>query len=114
MHETKTVQIIKSLTKGELEGLKHFLNNPFFNKNEKIKILFEFVYSFAPRFKAINFTKTEAFKSAFPDEVFEQKQINHLLNKLNSKIDRFLAFLELSQDPMEIELKVLEFVTIQR
>lgn len=109
MHETKTVQVIKTLTKGELDGLKHFLNNPYFNKNGKIKILFEFIYSFSPGFKGTNFTKVKATKKVFPNEEFDQKQINHILNLLNAKIDKFVSFLELNQDTVESELKVLEY-----
>lgn len=109
MYDTKTVQIIKSLTKGEQLGLKHFLNNPFFNKNEELKKLTDFIYSFAPGFKGSNFTKESTFKNVFPNKTYDQKQINHLLNKLNTKIDKFLSFLELNQNQVDVELKVLEF-----
>lgn len=109
MNKTKTIYLLMSLTKGELNGLKHFLGNPLFNKNTEVKTLFDFIASFAPKYSEVTFTKDHAFSKIYPKREFDQIQFNYIINKLNTRIEKFLAMLELNQDHVDQELKLLNY-----
>jgi len=111
MQNSKTVKLIKPLSKGKLEGIILFLNNPQFNNNDAVKKIYEFIHKYSGNnFSSRKLTNENAYAYAHPNTSFSQKKFNNLLNKLNDKIRIYISILEVIKDEVDLELKFLEFL----
>lgn len=110
MNETKVVRFFKKIPRRELIGLEGFVRNRYFNPNEDVVRLFDYLNQFAPSYKeSPDFTAENAFKKIYPDKTFNKAKLNELMNQLFEVIKKFIRAKYSTSNPIEIELAVLRF-----
>jgi len=109
MKNTITVRFLKKLSKKEIKGLEAFVENPYFNPNQDIAVLYKYIDQFAPNYNQTDFIAEHAFDAVYPNKIFDAVAHNRLMSKLYAVIKKFIHCLYTNSDPAETELKVLRF-----
>lgn len=91
MQQRKIIQILQSFTKKELKILEKFVNSPYFNENQQITTLFDFLKKYAPKFNSPQLTTENAFFYVYPRGVYKEQTITKLLSKLYKIVEAFIA-----------------------
>lgn len=110
MKKTKLVKILKTFSAAELRKFKDFVHSPYFNKNNKLKALLDFLLKYAPCFDQENFTEEEAFKSLFGSEDYKEQVITKLLSKLYKLIITFIHCESDEESRLPTDIHFLSFL----
>jgi len=68
MKNTITVRFLKKLSKKEIKGLEAFVENPYFNPNQDIAVLYKYIDQFAPNYNQTDFIAEHAFDAVYPNK----------------------------------------------
>lgn len=109
MKKTKLIKILAKFDNSELRKLKDLVNSPFFNKNEKIKLLFDFLINFAPDFKRDDLTENNAFDYVFKGDEYKHQAITKLSSKLFKLVSKFIHLEKDSESSFSADLHLLSF-----
>lgn len=93
MRNSDLVNILKVLNKKQIKLLRKFLSSPYFNENQKIVDLFEYVIKFKPHYKADALDKRVVFEVFFPDKDFNKNSglpLRRLMSQLMKLIEKFI------------------------
>lgn len=111
MKNTKLVRVLSVLNSDELKHLHDFVNSPFYNTNNNVRLLFDFLHSFAPDFDHPEFTIEKAFKYIFPNKTLNEKAVTKIASKLYRLIILFIdASSSLNNNQLRAEVKFLSFL----
>ncbi len=99
VNKTRLIQQLKSLTFKENSHLERYLRSPFFNNNQNILNLYEYLNNFHPEFRDESLTKKAMFNHAFPGETYEVKKLSTLMWLFCVAIEDFFVALELKKSP---------------
>jgi len=89
MLQSKLISIFKTLTKQEIKSLNKFVHSPYFNTNESIIVLFDYLRKVAPHFPEKKLTKEAIYKHLFPKTKFNLRRLKWLANELTQLIEQF-------------------------
>ena len=89
MLQSKLISIFKTLTKQEIKSLNKFVHSPYFNTNESIIVLFDYLRKTAPHFPEKKLTKEAIYKHLFPNTKFNLRRLKWLANELTQLIEQF-------------------------
>lgn len=92
MLNSNYIEILKSLTDTELEGLEDFLNSPYHNKNSVVIKLFSIVKKYSPDFNSPKLDKEKIFSKLYPGKKFNDQLYRNLISD-STKV--FLNFLRI-------------------
>ena len=110
MKKTKLIRVLASFDTSELRRLKDFVTSPFFNKNEKIQALFDFIIDSAPGFDNDELTEENAFKHIFKKEEYKEQVITKLSSKLYKLIQTFVHIEKDSKKNLPSDISFLTFL----
>ena len=85
----KLLSILESFSKVELNRLKKFVESPYFNVNQEIITLNQYIYSHFD--KEFNFTKEELWIELNKKESFNSLKVRKLFSDLLKLVEQFLA-----------------------
>ena len=98
MKKSKLIDILKSISREEWIRLDDFIRSPYFNKNEELIQLFEYLKTLAPDFNEEYLEKAYVFKQLFPNRPYDKAHFNHLQNYLLRLVEQFIAHQFLKED----------------
>lgn len=107
MKKSKVVQLLRSCEVSEINGMEHFLRSPYFNEDEAVIHLFQYLKDFYPDFSAPELKKKRVFSQVFPGQAYDDKQLRYLISDLNKLLERFLAFQKVEDTPYQLSLALL-------
>lgn len=85
----KLLSILRSFSKVEFNRLKKFVESPYFNANQEIITLNQYIYS---KFESeFSFTKDELWSTLEKKEVFNSLKLRKLFSDLLKLVEQFLA-----------------------
>lgn len=91
MQKTKIIEILQHFSKRELSKFRDFVFSPFFNKNQKVRTLYNYILKFTPEFQHPAFDKKNAFEYIFGGKAYNELQINNIISDLLQLAYKFLA-----------------------
>lgn len=91
MHDKKFILIARSLSIAEQKRFGVFITSAYFNKNQNLVRLWEFVQRYAPLFDHPKLTDQRAFAVVFGQLPYDPDAITKLLNKLFDLFKTFIA-----------------------
>jgi hypothetical protein len=86
------IEILEKLLDKELLLFKDWLDSPFHNKSDNLKLLFKWILKAKPDFDAAKLNKQKAFKFLYKKETYNELKINNLISQLTRQAFDFLAF----------------------
>lgn len=103
MHNSKLLDALRVLTPKQLRKMEDFVASPFFNKNDDACRLFASMRKYEPSFNHKDLEKERIYKIAFPKEKYDEKKLGYLMSDMQKLIDKFLAYNELMEHPVQHE-----------
>ncbi|MEZ4883112.1 MAG: hypothetical protein R3E32_00155 [Chitinophagales bacterium] len=94
MQTSKLLQILKTLHKNEWRLCSKFVRSPYFNEQQKVIELFDYLFEAAPRFAQKRIAKETVFQHLFPNEPYRSIRMRQLMSSLTSLIEEFLRYEE--------------------
>jgi len=109
MRNSKIVRLIGSMEITELEQFLKFVESPYFNTNQNLISLLNFILGFAPQFDDESLDEKSAFEAIFQDKDFNGNK--RTITKLNSRLfklaNQFIAVERLRSNDFEIKYNLL-------
>src|SRR4030095_13525915 len=92
MEKTFLVEVLKKLSSKQMKELSEFVQSPFFNKNESVTHLFEYLRKQHPEFKTENIQKELVHEKIFSSAEFNDSFMRTVIFKLTSVVEQYLAY----------------------
>ncbi len=89
--------------------LRVFLISPFFNTNEQVVRLYDFLARFAPNFEEQEIKEEKAFGDLFPGEPFDEGKLRRLRSKLLKLLETYLHVQGSLASEFQRDLTLLRF-----
>lgn len=91
MKNSKTIDLLESLSATELRRFEKFLDSPFFNTNPAVTKLFNYIETGLKKKPVEELSKTQAFKLIFGSEKYNEQKISDLMTYLTRHVEDFLS-----------------------
>lgn len=101
MENSKLLAILRKLNKSELLRLKDFVKSPYFNQNQEVIQLYNYLRKIAPHFPPKKIVKPQVYHNLFPDLAYDAKHMNYLMNFLVKTIEKFIAIERFTAHPFQ-------------
>ncbi len=92
MHKTYLVELLQKLSSKQMKELSEFIQSPFFNKNESVTRLFEYLRVQHPEFKPANISKELIHKKVFHSAEYNDSFMRMLIFKLTTLAEEYIAY----------------------
>lgn len=100
MRKTKLVHVLKNLNARERSRLRELVSSSFFNKNDKVRRLCEYVMKYGPAFEDANLDKKMVYTAVFGNEnSYDELKLNNVISDLLQLAYDLLALLQYEQQP---------------
>ncbi len=106
MQNSKLLQLLKTLDKTEWRLFSKFVRSPYFNEQEKVIALFDYLYEAAPRFAPKRIAKETVFRQLFPNALYKSIRIRQLMSSLCGLVEEFLVYEEQKKEPQQNQLQL--------
>jgi len=104
MEKSKLLVLLSTFSTAEWRKFGEFLESPYFNKNENVKKLYCFIKN---NHSKLALNKKDAFKAAFPSEIYEDNRLGYVMNSLLNLAEQFLSVEHLFKHENQLRRKVL-------
>lgn len=108
MHQSKLVKAISELSAWELRHFHDYVHSPFFNKHEKLTLLFDILVDAAPDFEAEALDRYQLYDRIFANGGYKEQKFKDLLSLGMKAFRNFLSFYHLRQDEFSTGMALLE------
>ncbi|RPI19188.1 MAG: hypothetical protein EHM58_02405 [Ignavibacteriae bacterium] len=104
MHNSKTIDLLKSFTTEELHNFSVYLQSPFYNKSKKLIQLFSMLRKHSPDFVSSKLDKRILFKSLYKDESYCDKKMRDRISILNHHLIQYLSLIQFTKQNYLLKL----------
>lgn len=110
MRDSKLVQTLLQLDKAERNKFKKFLISPFFNSDENLVAIYEFLEVYLPKRQEELPDKTILWKKLFKGIPYDDTRLRKYFSDLLKLLGQFLSFDLYQSDPVTQDLSLLEVI----
>lgn len=100
MHQNKSITILKTFQPAELRQFEDFIVSPFFNKNQTVIQIFDFIKEAYPRFDSPQLERTFLYNQIFKNEEYNEQKLRYLLSDLTKLLEEFLCIKAISDEEL--------------
>lgn len=113
MEKTTLIKILKTLSQKEFKEFGEYVNSPFFNKNESLKKLYDYLKKQYPSFDPEKVQKEVVHKKIFPGANYNDDFMRMLIFNMNKLSEDYLAYLRMVSSGFEMK-RMLAFELNER
>lgn len=95
------------LTSQELREFSDYVRSPFFNKNESVCRLYDYIAMKYPDFDDQTLDKETVFKTLFPGAKYNESFVKTLIFNLSHLAEDYLGYVQYRNEPMGEETRIL-------
>ena len=100
MKSSKLIRIIRGLSKNEFRKFGDFIRSPYYNKNDKLTKLYDFLKDSNGEFEFVNITKESLAEFVFPEIQYNEQKIRTLVSDFIKMVEKFLVVIEEEKNPV--------------
>lgn len=109
MQNTKILQLFKAIKEGELREFTQFLKSPFYNRNQRVVSLYEYLKKHKNNLEGTKLDKEYAFKRLFPKgEKYADWKMRELMSDLSKLIEEYFIVKEAQNNQLEREMLLIK------
>ena len=108
MTKSNLMEILKTFSGKELKEFSSYLNSPFFNKNESILKLYEYVRRYYPAFDDKKLEKEFIYSKIFPGAKYNDGFMRTIMFNLSGLAEEFMAFKHYKEDQYQEKINLLQ------
>jgi hypothetical protein len=112
MRNAKLIELLSHFTLKDLKRLKALIDSPFFNTQEPIRALMDFILGYAPDFDNPKFNYKNAYKHVFGARNIKsdpKTAVAKVMSKLMDLVRHFIIQQELEQNPLQQSFYLIRF-----
>ncbi|MBI5726655.1 MAG: hypothetical protein HY965_02295, partial [Ignavibacteriales bacterium] len=107
MLKSSLLQIVGSLSSQEFIEFGDYVRSPFFNKNESVIRLYDYLALSFPDFEDELLNKETMFKKLFPGAKYNESFVKTLIFNLSHLAEDYLGYIQYRKEPMGEETRIL-------
>src|SRR4030095_7017329 len=107
MKKTTLIELLQKLSSKQMKDLSEFIQSPFFNKNESILNLFEYLRVQHPEFREEYVGKEFVYKKIFKLEDYNDNFMRMLIFKMTLLIEEYLAYTHFKSMPYNENMNLI-------
>ncbi len=92
MHSSKLIQLLKVCSKKELQLFNKFVCSPFFNTNQNVVALYEYIRKCAPNFRSRKLERHRLFAAVFSGEDYKEIKLQQFMSELVGLLEEFWVY----------------------
>lgn len=108
MYKTGLIEILSRLTSKQMKELSEFVKSPFFNRNESVVKLFEFLGLNHPVFIPEKIEKEPAYRKLFSKGEYSDSFMRMLIFKLTELTEKYLIYTKSKEDQVKENLMLAD------
>ncbi len=97
MKKTYLIELLGRLSSKQMRELSDFASSPFFNKNESVEKLFEYLRVNHPEFKPAKIEKEFIYRKLFSPAEYNDSFMRMIIFKLTEITEQYLAYSDMKQ-----------------
>ncbi len=102
MQKSKLIDKLRLVERDEMRDLGKFVESPFFNKDEKVVKLFDYLKKYHPVFEHKKLDRDYIAKKLFPEwKDNAYKKLSHIMSRLSQLVDDYFVWKETEYDQSE-------------
>lgn len=101
MKNSKLIEILRTFTEEELDGLQKVIDSPFFGIERNVSEFYSYVRKYSPDFTSDDLEEDVAFENLYPGETFKPAKFNNFKHIIIVAAEDFLVFNRLRNDELE-------------
>jgi len=105
MKKSRLYEVFDRLTKQEIRELRKFVQSPYYNQQESICQLLEYLVACKYRLK-LDPSKEKAFKIIYPKLAFNDVKVRLLMSTLHKLIEQFLVQADFTKDTLKSKVRL--------
>jgi len=109
MKNLKLIEILSGLDTGEIKRLSEFIRSPFFNKNDVVISLFDYIVKSMKSSDETDLEKRSVWKIIFPGEKYNDLKLRSLTSELKRLIENFLTVISGDENETRKKISLTEF-----
>ena len=98
MHQSRLLTLIGALNKEEIRWLRKFVRSPFYNSNEHIITLFEYIRKYYPNLEHTKLSKEIVYRHLFPRTALDLTRLRLLMHRLAVLTEDFMIAMRIRKD----------------
>ena len=99
MEKIRLVRLLRKVKKEELDHFYHFVNSPFFDLPEPIRLLFNYLKDLYPDFPKEKWNRKEMYLNSYPDKKYLPRRLNDLMWEACVAMEDYFIVSELKHHP---------------
>ncbi len=103
MNNSLLVRAIQQLPAKEIRGLVEFVRCPLFNRRDEVSRLCEYLAATIGQPAQQAFAAERLFDAAFPDELYHNRRLRHVMSYALDVLRHYLALIEWQSDKVECQ-----------
>ncbi|PSJ71451.1 hypothetical protein C7N43_39240 [Sphingobacteriales bacterium UPWRP_1] len=108
MQQSKLITLLRAFTATEHKEFRKFVRSPFFNTNENVVKLYDYLYKYAPGFDSPRLDRQKVFSFLFPDEPYKEIKIQQFASLLVTLIEQFWIHNDLKEPAPDATLRLAD------
>lgn len=89
MQRSKIITLLRTFSPQEHKEFRKFVRSPYFNTNENVVNLYDYLYKYAPNFDSRRLNRETIFAHIFPNEPYKEIKIQQFASLLVSLVEQF-------------------------
>lgn len=108
MYKSKLIKLLKILTQDEFRLFYKFIRSIYYQNNDNIVGLYEYLRKYYPDFSSKKINKHLVFEKLFPKRAFSMNTLAALMSKMTHLVEEYLLVLDLRSDTFEREKRLVQ------
>lgn len=108
MIKSNLLEILGTFNLREFKDFGEYVNSPFFNKNEAVIKLYEYIRRFFPDLEGLHFGKEKVFSEIFPNAEFNDGFMRTIMFNLTKLAEDFIAYKDFKSRELSEHIHLLK------
>ncbi len=108
MQNSKLIELLKTFSAKELRECGDFVCSPFFNYDEEIIALYNYLRKLAHNFSPKKIERETVYKNLFPKKRYDDTHLNYLMSFLLKLIEQYIGYSQYAGNPVLENINVLQ------
>ncbi|MFK7907999.1 MAG: hypothetical protein AB8B69_22910 [Chitinophagales bacterium] len=111
MSNFKLFDILSVFSDTQMSQFGKFVRSPYFNQNQTLIDLFEYLKSFHPNYDSKLLSPEKLWSYLYPNRLFDDAEIRRLRSSLLKKMEHFIGISKIEEQKVLLQKEVLGFYT---
>ncbi len=108
MLKSNLLEILATLNLKEFKDFGEYVNSPFFNKNEAVIKLYEYIRRYFPALEGLNFGKENVFSEIFPNAEYNDGFMRTIMFNLTKLAEDYIAYKDFKSRELTEQIHLLK------